>query len=126
MQRTKVVVTILDDLDLRGGQDTPATEHHELELDGRRVEIDLTAAHSKELTGFLADYLEAGHTTKYPSKPYKPKTEKGTRMAEARRVNAAARDWAVTIGRDVPNRATLAFRQLVEDYREARSKGLTP
>lgn len=124
MQRTQVIVTVLDDLDLRGDLETPATEHHKLEFDGHGIEIDLSEPHSKELAEFLAPYLEAGHTVKYPSKPYVPKTELGQRMSEARKVNKAARDWAEAIGRKVPSRGTHAFERLVEDYRDARSKGL--
>lgn len=127
MQRTQVIVTVLDDLDLRGDLETPAEVQHVLALDGHEVKLDLSGAHSKELTDFLAPYLTAGETTRRPGKPYKPKNEMGAQMAESRRINQAAREWAATIGRPVPKRtATKQCQQLREDYLDARSKGLTP
>lgn len=129
MQRTQVIVTVLDDLDLKltPPRETEARNSHVLALDGHEVKLDLSDAHSKELAGILAPYLEAGETTRRRGKPYVPKNEVGARMAEARKINQAAREWAATIGRPVPKRtATKQCQQLREDYLDARSKGLTP
>jgi hypothetical protein len=60
MERKRVVVTILDDLDQARDVDTPAEETHMVGLDGVVVTVDLTSAHGKALTEFLAPYMAAG------------------------------------------------------------------
>lgn len=119
MERTQIIVTVLDDLDLRGGLETPATEHHKLALDGHEVEIDLTAAHSKKLREFLEPHLDAGHTTK---RPYKSRAaHPNASMAQARRVNKAVTEWASADGRDLPtDHQSGAWRKLVQEFRDAQ------
>jgi hypothetical protein len=73
-----------------------STETHWLELDGRRVRLDLTGEHGKELAGQLARWLDAGH----------PEGEEATARlgfkpgsAEAKQFYARLREWADAEGR---------------------------
>lgn len=57
------IITTVDDLhQAEDGEQVQADRTHTLALNGRRVEIDLTAAHYKELDEALARYFKAGRT----------------------------------------------------------------
>jgi len=69
----------------------PSDETHYLELDGRRVRLDLTSEHGKELASQVSRWLDAG----------RPEGEEATARlgfkagsAEAKQFYARLREWA--------------------------------
>jgi hypothetical protein len=56
------IVQTIDDLhNSEDGEQVKADRTHRLRLDGRDVELDLTAAHHDELAKLLERYFKAGH-----------------------------------------------------------------
>jgi hypothetical protein len=71
-------------------------ETHFLELDGRRVKLDLTAAHSRELAELVGSWLDAGSDVDAP-----PVTRLGHKAGskESKDWHAGLRAWADKEGR---------------------------
>jgi nucleoid-associated protein Lsr2 len=89
----KLHTLYVDDLD---GSDAEGTVR--FSLDGAHYEIDLNAAHARELRGALAPYVEAGR--KVPRRAGRNRSK-----ATAKRVNSnEIRDWARTNGVEIKNR----------------------
>jgi hypothetical protein len=117
MQRTRVIITVYDDLD-KTEIEHGYHQHHKLALDGTEVEVDLSPVHSKELADLFGRYAEGGKITKRPYKSQAKNPEHP--KAIARRINKAAREWAQITGRHVPNRGTDAFTKFIAEFRDAQ------
>lgn len=94
----KVEVILVDDLD-----GSPATETVPFGVDGRHYEIDLSAAHAKQLRKQMKAYIGKARTSAPPA----PRQEA-----------AAIRQWAKANGYQVSTRGRL-HRDIVEAYRKA-------
>jgi nucleoid-associated protein Lsr2 len=89
----KLQTLYVDDLD---GSDAEGTVR--FSLDGAHYEIELNAAHARELRRALAPYVEAGRKVSRGA-------GRNRRKATAKRANSnEIRDWARTNGVEVKNR----------------------
>jgi hypothetical protein len=122
-----VEIHLWDDLDARAGNrvesDQQVTLEYSTKRGSRRVRLDLTDEHAKELEEVLARWLDAGQ------RPREQASAHGHQpgSAAARQFYAGLRDWAKAEGRDGEHwtsgkggRARQLYypRQLVADYRE--------
>jgi hypothetical protein len=95
MQRTKTIVTMLDDLDQAQGVDTIASESVMVGLNGQVVELDLSSAHAESLEAFLTPYLAAGRRVAAGMAPARAeRTASPLRTSRLR--NAEIREYGLT------------------------------
>ncbi|QCU77956.1 Lsr2 family protein [Citricoccus sp. SGAir0253] len=97
----KAEVVLIDDLD-----GTPARETITFGVDGRHYEIDLSAAHAKQLRQDLKAYVRAGRAIAPPA---------------PRRQAAAIRQWAKQNGYEIPDRGRI-HQDIVAAYNAAGQK----
>jgi len=108
-KRTSIV--LIDDLD---GSEAEATVY--FCLDGTYYEIDLNAAHARELRGTLARYTVAGRRAD-PAR-----NARRTAVTRVNRVNSSEiRNWARENGIEVASRGRLAA-DVAAKYRTATGK----
>lgn len=62
-------LALFDDLEAAAGLRVEADTVRRLSLDGKEVELDLTAEHAEELDEILAPYLKAGQRTEKVTTP---------------------------------------------------------
>jgi len=111
----KTQVLLIDDID--GGK---ADETVKFAIDGDAYEIDLSAAHAKELRDALVKFQEAGTrlgryslgTGRGPVRAATP------RPAVDRTQNKAIREWAEAVGKRVSPRGRIP-QAIVEEYQAA-------
>lgn len=89
------------------GERVPADESVTISLDGRTRELDLTAAHAKELRDILDPYMKAGHVPGNEpnlTSPEGKRIKKPTpSLIEARAEQKKIRDWADSMGLKSPD-----------------------
>ena len=87
MKKTRILVDWYDDLELAQGKEVEADETVQLVLDGKPVEIDLSAYNARRLRAWLEPWMAAGHrpAPKLSQTPhvvkYKPDGQKSTALA---------------------------------------------
>jgi hypothetical protein len=105
----KVNVLLVDDLD----GESEATETVRFGIDGRELELDLSAENAAELRGTLRKYVDAARKT--------GSTKKGRASARHTATDVdpkAVRAWAAANGREVSSRGRIPA-EVVEAYRAA-------
>jgi hypothetical protein len=112
----KTQVVLIDDID--GGK---ADETVKFALDGQAYEIDLSAAHAKELRDALEKFQEAGtrrgrYSLGTPRGPVRTSTK--PRQTVDREQNKAIREWAERNGKQVSPRGRIP-QAIVEEYHAA-------
>lgn len=97
---TKTSVSLIDDLD----GSSVADETVRFAIDGKELEIDLSANHAGVLRDILSDYVNAGRKATTSSNGAKPR---GAKPGSNREHLAAVRSWLRQQGHDVKDRGRL-------------------
>ena len=90
------VVHLIDDLDLGGGIETPATQTVRIMLRDQLVELDLSDEHAVELDALLAPYLKVGRRPDSAPRP-RPRGRANPGITSEKlssQETAALREWA--------------------------------
>lgn len=116
----KTQVILIDDID--GGK---AEETVKFAIDGQAYEIDLSAAHAKELRDALEKFQEAGtrlgrYSLGAPRSPMRAPVSAPRRQAVDREQNKAIREWASRAGKQVSPRGRIP-QAIVEEYNAAHN-----
>ncbi|MCD0444229.1 Lsr2 family protein [Glycomyces sp. A-F 0318] len=116
----KTQVVLIDDID--GGK---AEETVKFALDGQAYEIDLSAAHAKELRTVLEKFQEAGtrlgrYSLGGARGPVRAASAASRRPSVDREQNKAIREWAERNGKQVSPRGRIP-QAIIEEYHAAQS-----
>ena len=98
---SKTIVELLDDLD-----GSPADETVRFGLDGKDLEIDLSAQHAGVLRDILADYVAVGR--KATSSGGGQSKQRALKPGSNKEQNQAVREWARGQGLPVSERGRIA------------------
>lgn len=85
-------LVLSDDLAYAQGERIPAEETVVIAIDGKTRELDLTAAHAKELREMLAPYIDAGHVP--GNQPSRAAVKPPVDVIQSRARQKQLRDWA--------------------------------
>ena len=109
----KVQTFLIDDLDGSEAEDTVL-----FGLDGTQYEIDLSAAHAKELRAALARYIDAGRkvagTARWPG-------HNGRKTPASSISNTEVRTWAKAQGLEVKERGRVSA-EILAQYQAAAGR----